>query len=74
MSERDTAVWQEEEPRCRHLRSKAYYMDLPVHASGIEHGIEVPCWCARTNKPFGPDADRATGGGCTRERSCFEAA
>jgi len=65
-------VWIEGPVVCQHLRSKQYYMDLPFHSSGIDSGVEVPCWCFKTMKPFGPDSDIASASACVPERKCFE--
>ncbi len=65
-------IWQEVPARCRHLRSKHYHMALDFHPSGMEDGMELPCWCLQTMQVFGPDSDEASESGCTAERSCFE--
>ena len=47
-------------PVCRHLRSKHYYMDLDYHPSGLDQGVELPCWCLKTQQLFGPDSEIAS--------------
>ena len=73
MSTESTITWIEAPAACRHLRSKQYYMDYSGHASGIEHGLEVPCWCLKTMKSEGPDNAMASHAECTTDRPCFEA-
>ena len=41
---------------CRHLRNKRYYMKLEFHPSGVEGGIDLPCWCMITQQPLGGKA------------------
>ena len=68
----ETPVWRQDPPTCRFLRSKQYYMDLPFHSSGMDSGVEVPCWCFHTMKSYGPDASPASHAACSPGRSCFE--
>jgi hypothetical protein len=72
MSESST-IWISAPARCRHLRSKQYYMQQGVHASGMDTGMPVPCWCLKTMKAMGPDEMTASNDDCTPDRSCFEA-
>ncbi len=57
---------------CRHLRNKRCHMRLDFHPSGIEGGIDLPCWCLITQQPLGPDSDLAIAEKCKLGRSCFE--
>jgi hypothetical protein len=57
--------------RCRHLRSKNIYMDLPFHPSGMESS-GTPCWCFRTQQVFGPDGETASERKCNPDRLCYE--
>lgn len=68
----ESNIWQEPEPACRHLRSKQYYMDYSGHASGMDSGVPVSCWCLKTMKPVGPDSLSVTQDECTPDRECFE--
>jgi hypothetical protein len=68
----ENSIWQESTPTCKHLRSKQYYMDFSEHASGMDSGVTVPCWCLKTMKPVGPDSLSVTKDECTPERECFE--
>ena len=68
----DTSIWQEVPAVCKHLRSKQYYMDFSEHASGMDSGVPVACWCLKTMKPVGPDSSAVTQDECTPERECFE--
>jgi hypothetical protein len=57
---------------CRHLRSKAFYMGLAFHPSGVETDTSPPCWCFRTQQVLGPDDEEVTPALCTVIRACFE--
>ena len=72
MQETVEPIWQEMPARCRHLRSKHYYMAVEFHPSGSEEGTALPCWCLKTMQVFGPDYDEATESACGPERPCFE--
>ncbi len=58
--------------RCKHLRSKQYYMAASAHPSGSNSGAPIACWCLKTMKAFGPDYQRASDDHCTSSRRCFE--
>lgn len=58
--------------RCKHLRSKHYYLGTQGHPSGSNSGAPIACWCLRTMKAFGPDYTRASDDHCTPDRPCFE--
>lgn len=69
------SVWAATPGRCKHLRSKEYYMGLPFHPSGSDTG-GPPCWCFKTQQVFGPDGGSASRTDCGAEggldRACFE--
>ena len=69
----NTLSWTDAPTRCRNLRSKTLYMDLPFHPSGTE-SKGTPCWCFRTQQAFGPDGGVASKAQCTAERACYEKA
>lgn len=66
------SVWVQP-PRCAHIRSKAIYMGLSFHPSGMESGVELPCTCLKTMQLFGPDDEPASLEACNASRACFEA-
>ena len=69
-----TEVTEVRGPACMHLLSKGMYVsgqrdpaDDPLGPMGDGH-----CWCAKTQRAYGPDDQQAERKLCSPGRGCFE--
>lgn len=59
------------EPRCRHLRTKAMYVSVQA-PDAFNPANEPVCWCNRTLHELGPDDSPVHPSICQAPRDCFE--